>query len=358
MKSTQSKENIESLFFDLSPDLLAVSRDGVFIHLNKSWERLLGWSIDELKSKEVYQFIHPDDYNPTYKIVVSPEITNNIIIENRYRCKNGDYIWLAWTAFKKEGLIYGIARDITEKKQKDWELNETVKDLEKTNKDLERFAYIVSHDLKAPVRGINVLARWILEDKEKSHYKATEYASMIEGRAIYLTEMINGILEYSKIGRKEIRKEKVGIRMLLENLCASLVSSPNVKIRVMMDDIHIYGSKVLFAQVFSNLISNAIKHNNKSECLIYVKGKEENGFYTFEVEDNGPGIPAEAQKEIFEIFKTLHTENKDESTGVGLSIVRKIIEDQFKGKVWVESESGSGTKFIFSWKKEDSPDQP
>jgi signal transduction histidine kinase len=213
----------------------------------------------------------------------------------------------------------------------------------------------VSHDIKAPVRGINVLAKWILEDKEKSYHKVAEYASMIEARATHLNEMINGILEYSKIGRKEIKKETVGIRMLLENLCASLVSSPKVKIRILMDDIHIYGSKILFTQVFSNLISNAIKHNNKSECLIYIRGKEENGFYTFEVEDNGPGIMAEAQKEIFEIFRTLHTENKEESTGVGLSIVRKIVEDQFKGKVWVESELGSGAKFIFNWKKEGSP---
>jgi PAS domain S-box-containing protein len=349
------KEIIESHFFDLSPDLLAVSKEGTFIHLNKSWEKILGWSREELQSKEVRHFLHPDDYESTYKIIVSPDVTDSILIENRYRCKNGEYKWLAWTAFKKEGLIYGIARDVTERKKKEIEMREALIDLEKTNKDLDKFAYIVSHDLKAPLRGIKVLAKWIVEDKEGSFARAAEYASMIIGRSSLMDDMISGILEYSKIGRKEIAKETVDIRELLEGLCSTLVISPKVRIHIEMNSIFIHGSKTLFSQIFSNLISNAIKYNDKFECIISITGKEERGMYTFEVADNGPGIAREAHQVVFEIFKTLASDTNGESTGVGLSIVKKIVEDQLKGKIRLESEEGKGAKFIIKWSKDDCP---
>jgi signal transduction histidine kinase len=249
----------------------------------------------------------------------------------------------------KNIIIQRITESRNELRKKNEELKEYTENLEKTNKELDKFASIVSHDLKAPLRAIGNLTGWIEEDAgDKFDEETRKNFNIIKGRVKRMEDLINAILEYSKADKVKGELLLVDVDKLVHETIEFIGKPDNAEVVIERKLPSAFAEQVKLEQVFSNLISNAIKYNDKQDIKVNVSFTEDDQYYTFSVKDNGPGIDPKYHEKIFIIFQTLNRRDDVESTGVGLAIVKKIIEEQ-GGKIWVESEVGQGAIFKFNW---------
>jgi signal transduction histidine kinase len=244
-----------------------------------------------------------------------------------------------------------VIQKITESRnmlaEKNRQLEEYTTSLEKKNAELDKFASIVSHDLKAPLRAIGNLTGWIEEDAGESFAPdVRENFNTIKGRVRRMEDLINAILEYSKADRKKGDDVAIDTTDLLKDIVEFNGKPANCTVAIQEKMPRIISDKIKMQQVFSNLVNNAIKYNDKDKIEIKVSARETKDHYEFSVADNGPGIEEQYHEKIFVIFQTLNRRDDVESTGVGLAIVKKIIDEQ-EGKIWVESEPGKGANFKF-----------
>jgi signal transduction histidine kinase len=225
-------------------------------------------------------------------------------------------------------------------------------ELKRKNEDLNQFAYVVSHDLKAPLRGIQTVMNWIEEDiGDGLDPKTKEYHEIIKGRLVRMENLISAILDLSRLGRKKWELEIVDVEKLVAEAIDNMSATKNMHFHFVGKLPVLHTEKVLLQQVFTNLISNAIKYHNKNEGNIEISCEELEDSFKFGVKDDGPGIDRAYHKKIFEVFQTLHERDAMESTGIGLSIVKKIIEEK-GGNIELESELGQGCAFYFTWPKD------
>ncbi|MEM6687642.1 MAG: ATP-binding protein, partial [Bacteroidota bacterium] len=229
------------------------------------------------------------------------------------------------------------------------ELNQNLDDTELKNKELEQFAYITSHDLKTPIRGISSLADFIKEDLEAGETDDIyDHLDKMQGRVKRLESLIDGILHYSKIGK--IMPEAVDFNKMLRGEARNYPDETKVKFIKKGTLPTLTGDKIQLSQVIANLISNAVKYNDKHVCEITIWSEETPENYEITFADNGPGIAPKYHQKIFEVFQTLGEKAMYESTGLGLSIVKKILE-KHRGSIRVESNGKLGTKFIITYPK-------
>ena len=223
--------------------------------------------------------------------------------------------------------------------------------LVKRNQELESFAYVVSHDLKAPLRAIANLSQWLEEDLEENLTEETRHNLRLLQRRVYrLKTMIEGLLDYSRIGLSSLPEETVNLTELIEEIIASLAVPPDFTIEVKSPLPTLVTKRLLLSQVFSNLISNAIKHHQGHQGHVEIQAIDRGDYYEFSVKDDGPGIAPEHQEKIFQVFQILNSRDQKENTGIGLSIVKKILDNQ-GGRIWIESQAGEGATFYFTWQK-------
>jgi len=259
-----------------------------------------------------------------------------------------------------EGNVYGImthAVEVTEQvrarqeiEKKAEELAELTRSLECTNQELNQFAYIASHDLKAPLRAIATLSEWLEEDlADQLTGDSRDHLRLLRGRVERMAALIDGILQYSRAGRVQ-HLEPVDVSALLNEVIALLAPPPEILMIVEPGMPTLQTEKILLEQVFINLIGNAIKYANCPNARIQVSVEDVGRYYEFAIADNGPGIAPEYQQKIWLIFQRLEARDKVEGTGIGLSVVKKIVESR-GGRVWVESETGAGATFRFTWPK-------
>ena len=223
--------------------------------------------------------------------------------------------------------------------------------LKMRNEELNQFAHIVAHDIKGPLRGIDNVVTWIEEDHNLDlPLKVKEYIQLIKGRVIRAENLLNGILSYSRVSREVQPKEIVHITELLEEIRGYLPLKKGISLHIQSGFPDLYTERVPLFQVFSNLLSNAYKYHDKKIGNVRVYFKEQEKFYEFYVEDDGPGIARHYHERIFGIFQTLQERDSFESTGVGLAIVKKILDDR-KLSVTLQSAPGQGSVFMFTWPK-------
>lgn len=227
-------------------------------------------------------------------------------------------------------------------------LSRNIGELEKRNTELNQFAYVVSHDLKAPVRGISNVVQWIEEDLAGEISPVMrKYLDFIPGRIARVQSLIDGLLEYARAGRDIVADEEVNVEGMVREL-AELIGISEASF--VTDNLPVLHTERLpLQQIFSNLLSNAIKYAGP-RAKIRVACKEHEKDYEFSVTDNGPGISSEYHEKVFGLFQTLRERSDTESTGIGLAIVKKIIEEH-GGVIRLISSAGNGASFIFTWPK-------
>jgi PAS domain S-box-containing protein len=237
-----------------------------------------------------------------------------------------------------------IIMDVTEQRRLE-------KKLIQSNQELEAFAYITSHDLKAPLRAIDQLATWIEEENsDKLEGDSKQNLHLIRQSIIHMYHLIDGILQYSRINHQDAVIDTIEIKTLLNELIERQNYPAGFTFHVSDDMPVLQGDKILLTQVFSNLIDNSVKHHHLETGNIIISVRDLTDFYEFDVMDDGPGIEKEYHQKIFEIFQTLQPKNQTNSAGIGLSIVKKIVESQ-GGVVTVKSEKQGGSTFSFTWPK-------
>jgi light-regulated signal transduction histidine kinase (bacteriophytochrome) len=256
----------------------------------------------------------------------------------------------------RRNAVYGLmshAVDVTDQVRTKQELAELALALERSNRELDSFAYAASHDLRAPLRGIANLAQWIEEDLLASGPLRGETQDMLELMRLRMHRMeglIEGLLQYSRAGRTHQAPENIDVRRLVQEVVDLLSPPPGTSLTIARDLPTIRTERSPLQQVFMNLIGNAIKHANRDDPVIVVDARRVGPFYEFSVNDNGPGIPPDYHDRIWGIFQTLESRDRVEGAGIGLALVKKIVESQ-KGRAWVESAAGSGATFRFLWRK-------
>jgi PAS domain S-box-containing protein len=250
--------------------------------------------------------------------------------------------------------IYAVlaAIDITERKQ-------IQSDLEARNQELDSFVHIVSHDLKAPLRAVSNLSEWIEEDLAESLTPANQQQmNLLRDRLERMSATIDGLLEYARIGRTTesslqgtgSANEPVAVAELVAQTIETLAPPPTFQIAIAKNLPTLYTQRLLLTQVFANLIGNSIKHHDRLDGAIHIGIAERSDVYEFAIADDGPGIETEQHERVFEIFQAVNPQKRSDSTGIGLAIVKKIIEAE-GGKIWLESQPGKGTTFHFTWPK-------
>ena len=229
-------------------------------------------------------------------------------------------------------------------------LTHTLQALEQRNEELDQFAYVTSHDLKSPLRAIANLATWIEEDLgDRLPSENVEQLDLLKSRVHRMEGLINGLLEYSRVGRFYQSSEQVEVGALLEAVVDSLPTA-GFTIEIAPHMPIFQAKRAPLFQVFENLIDNAIKHHDKRRGTVQIGVEEKIDFYEFTVRDDGPGIAADFHEKIFTIFQTLRSRDELESTGIGLSLVKKTVLAE-GGEIQVFSEIGKGTTFQFTWPK-------
>lgn len=230
-------------------------------------------------------------------------------------------------------------------------LAQTTAIVERRNQELDQFAYVVSHDLKAPLRAIANLSQWIEEDLEDYLAGETRHQmDLLRGRVHRMEALIDGLLQYSRIGRVEGQQELVAVDALLREIMDSLSPPPGFTVEMGAGMPTLRTDRLRLQQVFSNLISNAIKHHDRPHGRVWITVDDRGDRYEFTVGDDGPGIAPAYHGKVFGIFQTLQARDKVENTGIGLSLVKKIVESR-GGTVQLTSEAGQGATFQFTWVK-------
>ena len=335
--------------------LIEVDETGKVMMVNKSFEKMSGYSRADLMG------INPRN------LFLDDASAEHIEKENKKRLKgvsnsyevtaktksNEKRHWLISGApnYDIDGNVIGsigVHLDITELKLLENQKEILLDKLEKNNKELQEYAHIVSHDLKSPLRNVSALTAWLKEDFEDSFDEdGLQKFKHIEDTLSKMDQLIDGVLNYSSIDKKTAKIEKINLNTLLKTILNTIYVPPHINVTILHNLPTIHADSIKIEQLFQNLISNAINYMDKDEGWIKIDFSDKKSHYEFSVSDNGIGIPKKYFKKIFNIFQSV---NEKQSTGIGLSIVKRIVE-LYNGKIWLESELGKGTTFYFTLKK-------
>jgi len=318
---------------------LAKSTGSFVIWFRPEVERTVRWAADPVKSVVVENGI------PRLTPRGSFSLWKQVV-------KGRSLPWCAWQIRTVSDLRGGLVANVMSHAAEVQRLNRA---LAKINTELDQFAYVASHDLKAPLRGIANLSQWVEEDLgDALSGESRENMALLRGRVQRLERLIDGILDYSRAGRAKQPPEQVDVGQLLSEVTELLAppSTCHIDIRGVMPLVLV--ERVALQQVFLNLLSNAIKYANRERGEVVVAVREQPAAHQFSIQDNGPGIEPQYHERIWGIFQTLEARDKVEGTGIGLSIVRKIVESR-GGQAWLTSTPGQGATFHFSWPKEPNP---
>jgi PAS domain S-box-containing protein len=340
-------------FFNLTPDLLCtISSNNQIQDLNPAWELTLGYGREDLKGRQLSNFVHPDDWVMTQSALRRVADEGSIRFENRWRHKGGQYCWLAWVVVSsaQDQLLYAAARDITERRLVEERMRQQTEELERSNRELQEFADVASHDLQEPLQMVSnhvqLLSRRYRGRLDQDADEFIDFA--LEGTS-RLKSLISDLLAYSKVSTSGRQFAPVEMARVISNVLETY--QPIVaeyKGSITYDDLPtVSGDDEQMIQLLQNLIDNSIKFRSKEPPRIHVGARQLSERWLFFVRDNGIGIDPQYTERVFVIFQRLHSRDDYPGTGIGLAVCRKIIE-RHGGHIWVDSEPGKGATFYFT----------
>jgi PAS domain S-box-containing protein len=346
----KSEEQFRSIFQTQMAGLFMVDTDTYQIHdINDAALALIGLPREQVVGKVCHAFICPAEVGkcPVLDLGQTVDNAERVLIRSDGTripiLKSVKPVKIGGKRFLIESFV-----DISERKKMEEKNARLIRELESANTELKDFAYVVSHDLKAPLRAIGSLSQWLYTDyRDKFDEEGKASLDLIVNRVNRMQGLIEGILEYSRVGRVHEQTESVDLGVLVHDVIDSLSVPSHISVTVDTELPVVVYEKTRIHQVFANLIGNAVKYMNKPTGEVHVSCTRDDAFWTFAIRDTGPGIDARYFEKIFQIFQTLHPRDQVESTGIGLSIVKRIIETN-GGRVWVESELGRGSIFYFT----------
>jgi PAS domain S-box-containing protein len=353
----------EQLLESTDEGVYGMDHAGLCTFINQSGARSLGYDRSDLLGNDVHEVLHnrradgsvyPLDQCPIHNSL--RDNTSVRVSDEVFWTRDGRAIPVEYTSspIVSDGKTVGAViafNDITARKLAERERERLIRALARSNQELDQFAYVASHDLKAPLRGIANLSQWIEEDLgDQAPPDVAEKMTLVRGRVQRLEALIDGILQYSRAGRVRSQIERVDVGALLTDVVELLAPPSEVAVMIAPDMPTITTERTPLQQVFMNLISNAIKYNNRPGATVHVSARDAGIMYAFSVADNGPGIEPQYHERIFGIFQTLESRDRVEGTGIGLSIVKKTVE-LHGGSIRVDSTLGEGATFTFEWPK-------
>lgn len=334
-------------------------------YLSPNIEQLTGYPYQKFADDWTFwpeHVIHPDDRQAAafqLSVFLSGQDSQ---VEYRLVRADGQIIWVRDSGrvvrHPETGAVtvYGVVSDITQSKYYEEVREGLLQDLKRVNNELSDFAYIVSHDLKAPLRAISSLAGWLAEDyADKLDEAGRDQLQLLLKRTKRMHNLIEGILTYSRLGRLKPTLVRLDSGEAVRQVIESLSPPEGIEVRLEGTFPMIVYDRTHIEQLFQNLISNAVKYMGKPRGLVTVACADRGDCWEFSVSDTGEGIPQEHFDRIFKIFQTLKPRDEVESTGIGLTIVKKVVE-QYGGRIWVESQVGQGSVFHFTVPKSLKPD--
>lgn len=312
-------------------------------------EEMLGFKRSTSRGAWLKILFPSETKDPIYGAVMKVAHTKKSIL--KYVKTRGKWYHIIVYPLEGDELVL-ILDDVTMEKSASEKEKKLLTELADKNKELEDFAYVVSHDLKAPLRGINSLAQWLREDyDDKLDDKGKKELQMMSEKVLKMGDLIDGVLEYSRAGRRMDSPEEIDLNELVLEVVDSLSPPPGIKVKVGNKLPTIKGERLKVQQIFANLISNAIKYMDDDKGTIIIGNTNNERRWKFYIKDDGPGIDTKFQEQIFQIFQTANLKERPDSTGVGLTIVKKIVESE-RGKIWVRSKPGKGSTFYFTIPKQ------
>jgi PAS domain S-box-containing protein len=359
----QSEERFRSVL-DNSLDMIYSMnlQNGRYEYVSPSSKKMLGYSPEEfvaLGSDELISLVHPDDAEELQQNIVDL-ITRgeNRAVSAEYRVKHKelDYRWVSdnrSVVCDDENMpvaIVGSLRDITERKNAEAKLKQTMAELTRSNTELEQFAYVASHDLQEPLRMVASYTQLLgRRYKGKLDADADEFIGYAVDGATRMQSLINDLLAYSRVGTRGKPFEPTNCEDVFNNAITNLRVAIEEHAAVVTHERlpTVLADMTQMVQLFQNLIGNAIKFHSDRRPEVHVEARRNDAEWLFSVRDNGIGIAPEHYERIFVIFQRLHGREEYPGTGIGLAVCKRIVE-RHKGRIWVESEVGKGSTFYFT----------
>ncbi len=340
--------------------IITIDHVGVIVEFNPAAQTLFGYTRPEAIGNTLEELIIPPKYRQAHrdgmarflKTGEGPALGKRIELSAIRR--NGEEFPVELSIVQLKGrnppLFTGFLRDLTATKQAEAELHRLVTDLKRSNEELEQFAYVASHDLKEPLRIVNSYAELLAQrNSDKPDDKAEKYIRYIVEGATRMRRMIDDLLTYSRLGLRESQLKPVNCQVVLEQVLSGLSLAIKEKgAQVIYDELPVVrGDHMMLGDIFQNLIQNSLKFHSDAAPIIHISVKPEDSYWLFSIADNGMGFDMVYAKRLFQMFQRLHGRGEYEGSGMGLALVKKIIE-RHGGRIWVESKPDAGATFYFT----------
>lgn len=345
-----------ALLINNSADIIGILDPATwkFVQVNPAFAATLGYTAEEVKELSVPSVLSEAGSLPLIDVA---SMSDRLSFETPVHTKHGEEKYLQWHVVVKDQRWFVNVRDITSQRKAEESisrLNDTLREnlaqLESANKELESFSYSVSHDLRAPLRSMDGYTKILQEEYgDRLDGEGKRYLSHILNNTRKMGNLIDDLLKFSRMGRKDIQKSEVAVERLVKSMLSEMISANGVAAEVKLGELPpVHADYSLLTQVWTNLLSNALKYSSKSERPVVEVGSErQNGEVIYYVRDNGVGFDMRYADKLFGVFQRMHKPEDFEGTGVGLAIVQRIVV-KHGGRVWATAEVNKGATFYFA----------